>query len=532
MASAQELIQAVLRRRKLHPLRDTVASPSWNAWFGRYQFVNPKWDADSIPHALASRRLAAGARGQADLSRLQLIQALWRTDWSPRSRDERKLHRQGVAATILAHLLIGCLWLWIGFVRIPPPQPVANGDQVVQVEYLGTGTLDQTGGGVPTAATSQTQSPQAPAQAQPQPAPFTAIQQLPQPSQPVPHPQPPAQPLQVTEVTDPDTYFVLPPTTPPELQVHQPRTPTPQIAVQPREIAIETPSTLPQVITEPLRQRPPQPMQPTVQAQIRQREIALEQPVALPQISMPQIAADTPLTPQPSPAQRAVVQREIGLSLPANPSSENQPAPSAVSTQTGVDTATTASNPSTDTTGATVPGTGPKPAAATGAWPEPKRGDDWGIGNRNRPGGAVGKNAGLYGNDGRPNMPAGMAAAGGGFPPGSDNWTRVQIDGNGTWLKRPPLDYRASRFEHYWRPHETLLQEWVRKGIKSMEIPIPGTNKRITCVVSMLQLGGGCGITDPNLNDQEASARPSPQIPFKPELQEDQSGLTSPGKPR
>ena len=44
----------------------------------------------------------------------------------------------------------------------------------------------------------------------------------------------------------------------------------------------------------------------------------------------------------------------------------------------------------------------------------------------------------------------------------------------------------------------------------------------------LLQLGGGCGISDPNLQDQEAIARPPPDIPFKPELQEDQDALKQP----
>src|SRR5690606_13285858 len=73
---------------------------------------------------------------------------------------------------------------------------------------------------------------------------------------------------------------------------------------------------------------------------------------------------------------------------------------------------------------------------------------------------------------------------------------------------------------------ESLLAEWVRKGIKSVAIPIPGTNgKRITCVVSLLQLGGGCGISDPNLNEQAAEARPPPDVPFKPQLQQDNGSV-------
>jgi len=77
-------------------------------------------------------------------------------------------------------------------------------------------------------------------------------------------------------------------------------------------------------------------------------------------------------------------------------------------------------------------------------------------------------------------------------------------------------------------PSGTLLDEWVRKGIKQVAIPIPGTNKHIVCVVSLLQFGGGCGVSDPNLNDQPAVARPPPDIPFKPELQEDNGSLRKP----
>ena len=64
-----------------------------------------------------------------------------------------------------------------------------------------------------------------------------------------------------------------------------------------------------------------------------------------------------------------------------------------------------------------------------------------------------------------------------------------------------------------------------------MSIPIPGTSKSLTCVVSLLQLGGGCGVSDPNLNDQEATARPPPDIPFKPDLQDDQQSLAKPRNP-
>ena len=55
----------------------------------------------------------------------------------------------------------------------------------------------------------------------------------------------------------------------------------------------------------------------------------------------------------------------------------------------------------------------------------------------------------------------------------------------------------------------------VGGNIRETTIAIPGTNKKIRCVISVLQLGVGCGLFDPNLNEQPASARPPPEIPVK-----------------
>ena len=85
-------------------------------------------------------------------------------------------------------------------------------------------------------------------------------------------------------------------------------------------------------------------------------------------------------------------------------------------------------------------------------------------------------------------------------------------------------------FDGIWRPPETLLQEWVRKGIKAFEIPLPGGRVKISCVVSILQAGGGCGLApgENGVHDQPARARAAPDIPFKPELLENQSDLSTP----
>ena len=90
----------------------------------------------------------------------------------------------------------------------------------------------------------------------------------------------------------------------------------------------------------------------------------------------------------------------------------------------------------------------------------------------------------------------------------------------GTWLRRPSSDFEPTSLDPFWVPHENLLEEWVRRSVRTVLIPIPGTSKSIRCDVSLLALGGRCGVTDPNMQDVEAEARPPPDIPWKPELQE------------
>ena len=165
-------------------------------------------------------------------------------------------------------------------------------------------------------------------------------------------------------------------------------------------------------------------------------------------------------------------------------------------------------------------GAGPESAAVAGAWSTLTAGDDWGESTRNRDGGQRGA-TGLFDDEGRPRLPPGTGApAGGGLPPGVVFEDIQDLDRAGTWLKRPPIDYTPTAFDRYWMPGGTLLEEWVRRGIREVQISIPGTSKKIHCVVSLLQLGGGCGINDPDMQDQEAEARPPPDVPWKPELQE------------
>jgi hypothetical protein len=249
---------------------------------------------------------------------------------------------------------------------------------------------------------------------------------------------------------------------------------------------------------------------------------------------------DIPQRPAAAPAVRApaagVAVRDVPM--PASPASS---APVSASTTPERGTAAVPAPPSTGTLpatagrpGSTTPGTAPSPTrapapgagpatAAPGSRPGPARADDWGDATRARPGGPPGQDRpGLFNADGTVRAPdEGTPAPPPGSAPGTVEQRIADLDKAGMWLKRPPLDYTPTRFDRFWVPHETLLAEWVRKGIKNVSIPIPGTSKRIQCAVSLLQLGGACGISDPNLNEQPATARPPPDIPFKPELQED-----------
>ena len=167
-------------------------------------------------------------------------------------------------------------------------------------------------------------------------------------------------------------------------------------------------------------------------------------------------------------------------------------------------------------------GAGPQPGAPPGGLRSPVRGDDWGVSERDRRGSGAGQQgaSGLFNADGSARLPGDGGSVGGGLPPGTITEDFAKIDRMGTWLKRPPVDYTPSRFDKFFVPSESLLQEWVRKNVREVFVPIPGTGKRLRCVVSILQAAGGCTIDDPNLRDQEAEARPPPDVPYKPELQE------------
>jgi hypothetical protein len=551
MFSATDLIEA-LRKRARRSLRPELPPgefpPGWAQWFdtigqrlGRITGAT----AEAIIAIFLQREPALPPRSAAELNRWQAFATLWRQQWQAPEREDRRVRMAALVITLVVHVLLMIVLLWLAYVRFTA-RPAPEGEEVVQVEFIGQGTPEDQGGGPPAAKATQaqpapvvaTRAPARPAAAKASPTPPTpptnpaAIAEQP----PLPTSPSARQPLQVTEKTPaPGAPFVLPPPTPPTIEPPQARIAVPKlqapmqavelIEVPPPVRALEAKVPQPAITAPPLKSTPTEipivaPL-PPVQAQ------ALPQPQVI-QPALRENVAPIPLHEVPAPpAVAATAQAPAAAANPAPSSSTAAPAAAAPPSPAGGATAAQRGTQPAKTTAGSGPATAPKP----GAWPTPRRGDDWGASARNQPGGNTGRTPGLFTGEGAPRLPTGMAAAGNGLPPGSDHWSKEDFDRAGTWLKRPPNDYEPTRFDKVWVPNETLLEQWVRENIREMDIPIPGTTKKLHCVVSLLQLGGGCGITDPNLDDQEATARPPPDIPFKPDLQEDQGSLRKPGKP-
>ncbi|WP_045738923.1 hypothetical protein [Xanthomonas sp. MUS 060] len=553
MTRAADILDALLARMSgglpCDPL--TGLPDSWAHWLASQPVAPRTFVASELIAALPQPLPAVSMRLPA-LSPWQALRRLWWQHWDPAPYDQRWWRRIAVLLSLLLHLLFAVFLLWVAFVRWLPLHTDDGQASRVQVEFVGRGTPADTGGGASAALTtppksaapvSATRVPHAvvkrarsTAKTSTSPASVAAA------SANVPvaakSPPPPEQSLQVTETPTPTSDFVLPP--PPRLRTPVP-TPRsivpPEIQVTERDVQVVTEApALAQI--RPREVVVPRPAAPTLQ--VREREV----PAPLSQVQVQSLPMPNPM-PMPELAQAQAPQvRQIEIPTPATVSVPVPTAAAAVkessvpavapapvtqaSTPTTQQATPAASASATAPPGqhAATPGSGPATAAREGSWATPQRSDDWGAAARNRAG-DVGGGArnGLFNGDGSVRLADGAGAnktAEHGAPGAdTDTWTRERIANAGQWLKRPPYDYTPTSFDKYWLPNATLLEEWVRRGIQSVSIPIPGTGSSITCVISILQVGGGCGITDPNLNDQPAGARPPPKVPFKPALQED-----------
>ncbi|MDH7452649.1 hypothetical protein QF205_06065 [Luteimonas composti] len=550
MFSSSELLEAIQRRlrkgRSIRPPRPAGEfPPGWKEWF-QEDPAQPRRSAravDAVVAVLLSREVVY-PRGYRKLNGLQAFLRLWRYDWREQPVPDRRTRVASMSLSLLLHVL----WLQLMvllMVANPPGGEEAErlGEDITQVEFIGEGTPQEEGGGAQAAEEPQPQVAAAPAAA-PAPA-ASAPQAAPPPPPPsvaeseappeAPPPPVAEQPLEVTETREPDSDFVL---VPPSIDpLPTPPAPTPELSAPTPEL---------RVVEVPLEAVPP-PLQPLEQRDInvpdvRQRDVEVVER-ALP-APVPEVALRAPQSAQPAPELRregpAIAQRDIELRAPAQgaasadaASDRDGAAPDASASGQASAGATTAGGTREAGQGASTTassaGSGAAPQAPPGALPSPRRGDDWGDSSRNVPGGQAGSSSGLFNADGSPRLAGNTGAVGGGLPPGTITEDYEKIDRMGTWLKRPPVGYQPTAFDRFWVPHENLLEEWVRRSIKEVLIPIPGTGKRIKCTVAMLMLGGACGINDPNMLDVEADARKPPDVPFKRELQEDQDSLRPPG---
>lgn len=538
-------------RRSLRPERPPGEfPPGWAEWFAamvaRVGAVTGA-TADAIVAIFVQREPTLPPRASAVLGRWQAFGTLWRQQWHPASRDERWVRFLAWFITLVVHLVFGVLLIILAYTSYQETAGQID-DVAVRVQFIGQGAPEEEGGGPPSPGPPELVQPDTQQAQQPQPAqpPRPQLSEVETPASSIEAPQteplqreqpqlaeetvePAAQqPLQVTETAKPDeTRFRLPPPQPrpidaivqpsvevPTLRSEVEAVPTPRAPAPVRPIDREQPQrqiAVPQIAEQATAIEVPQPL-PAVRA----RDLP-QQTTSRAQVQVPSSTAQPESLPMP-PGATAAAQAPSSAAAPPAGSPQAPPAPASGTQQASA---------------AAGSGAAPKP----GGLPTLVKGDDWGDAKRNvagqpKGGDQAGAKPGLFNADGSVRLPPGASGEGPkqyGNPPGSQEQHIADLDRAGKWLERPRFGYEPTRFEKYWVPHETLLQEWVRKGIKKLSIPIPGTSKRIECVVSLLQVGGGCGVSDSEkLFDQPASGRPAPDVPFKPELQEDQDALKKP----
>jgi hypothetical protein len=457
----------------------------------------------------------------------ELTAAYLHVQRQPKRPDDRALRLVSALLDGVLHVVLLWMLFWLLYVQFIQGALQAASEETVQVHWI-TRDVGETDAAVEmdvitqSATDTQTPTPRFVSEAHvsmPQSLPAEAVDAdvaLAVPLQVLAAPQPEmqlrAQPLRVTELPAPmPDHFQLPPPT------VQPKTPVlrdVQLREQQVQQAVESIGM--QVAPVPVKtlQAPSQEVPLKVQAAAQPVQ-ALEMfvPSQAPAVQLPE-----PLvrTPELSTAQAQVEVQALPLrqeprmepSTPAATTAVQAQTPAPAKAQAAAQTPTQARSAA-------------HPAARSTQWPDASQRDDWGLERRDTAG-AMGQEKraasqtgdALYHRDGSVRLP--------------DEWldqNKIDLDSAGSWLERPGLEYRGTRFDRYWIPQGTLLQEWVRRGIKQLSIPIPGTSLKLMCVVSLLQVGGGCMPVNPNVNDQPATGRPPPDIPFKPELQEDNGSV-------
>ena len=544
MPTREDLLAVLLARRQLRSIRPILPGPSadWREWLDSgWRLRSARGPARAeIVAIMAARPPDPPSPVPRELGRWQRWRGLFDVGWDPRNRTPSRLRYSALAASVLVNLGFVAFLLASLYLRFGPDTPPE--EETVRIRITGFGTPDESGGGDAPAEGEAAPAAQA-REGRPAPAPASAATPSGAPpseaatttqAEPAPEAEADAvaivdQPLQVSEPRTPEeSTFRLPP--PRELSADVPQRATLHERALPSEASI--PGPLPEV-----RQLDVPSVRPSEVRSVDISERSLPEPVEAPRVAMRQL--EVRVAANPGLREQPLQSRELP-GVPAGTGSES--AGSSRGTSAANDRPAGEARPQPGLPGAAgradrpgqaapAPGVGPGRTVAERGWPAPVRGDDWGAGERNRAGQAAGGDRGspqgsggnrLVGADGRPRL--------------SDDRFQPRIPDpyrEGTWLKRPGLAVRGTMFNGIWRPPETLLQEWVRQGVRSFDIPLPGGKVKIRCVISVLQAGGGClpVAGKEGVHDQPARARPAPTVPFKPELFENPDDLGSGARP-
>ncbi len=512
---------------------------------------------EDLAAVIAARPLSPPPPAPAQLGCWQRWRGLLDTAWDARNRIPRRLHWSALSLSTVVNLLLLLGLLLALYVRFGPTQPPAA-EEGVRIRITGFGIPGMPGGGQPAAdgdgavqasvrvpsdasanarVVSNAQAASAnsswPMEASTVPASGQEAREaasLPQVQESVqahvesrPTEQS-SQPLNVSTERAELQDFRLPPMQLPALVAA-----TPKARDLPAEAAIPAPLSVPAVrLLEAPVLAAPQWNQPALRSEQAIPSLPQNPEIKLRTLATPELAGQVqPLQERalPAPAILASVEPASSDAKHASAASDTAPARQPLAASTGMSGTRTPGLPQSRGQSASPgmqaanAGAGPAQLPAAKGWPSPQRGDDWGLGDRNQAGQAQGQAAqgrgnaqggrGLWDAEGRPRLADDRFAAR--FP---DPYKE------GSWLRRPQMDTRGTMFDGIWRPPENLLEEWVRRGIKSTRIPIPGTNMELECVVSLLQAAGGClPVAGKNGHfDQPARARAAPDVPFKPEL--------------
>ncbi|MBS0226937.1 MAG: hypothetical protein JSS25_11410 [Proteobacteria bacterium] len=519
------------RRRALRSIRPQGESPfqaSWRTWLHALpaKAASPAYPESDLRDLLATRPLPKRKpASRMQLTRWQSFRSLFRNRWDNENDGNRRLRIGSAIASLVINLFFAAMLLWLMYLRFMarPPQ---EEELAMRVQLVGQGAPEEEGGGTP----------------QPQPE-ITVARASPHEAKMTPTP--------TQESAAPQSTAVAPSQVQPQvdavsrMQMQAPQTPIKPVTPQPlppsTPILVAKPTEAAPKFTQPPQQMPQLPTQVTPQPELQAQALPnIPEPEPVEQASLQGVRTQVVAVP-------TMAAKSIGkIDLPPTPAAtSNASAASASSAQSS--SATGANAPLRGTAAATgAPsttsgsGTGVQPSgrgvgagtqAKTGGPPTPLKGDDWGAASRNvagQPHGAIngnrngGANGGQYDTSGTAKY-------------GADQFT-VRIKDpykEGSWVKRQARKDDPTMFEPYWVPHENLLEEWVRRGVKEIEIPLDGSGKRvIKCKISLLALGGGCAIAGGvnGVKDNPARARKPPAVPFKSKYFDDPSALGAPEK--